>query len=228
MNKPRVDFNIIRRAYAKRGVDNVRLTQSSLLLIQAINPNSTTINFDVLDSQVQSLLPQEIRLNINDEFIINEVGVYLYGNIGSGDPVSEQPFMLPYAPFEASANFLSVAPLYDGQLEIGVNNIIYVEKWDLRKHCLVPRTQFDSFDAGLTIAASQPSINYQNDSMFGTDPMVTLSGAKKNNIQISLPKALKAATGTWVTGGDTTVTITIDKVALFLRGLNAQNAAKFQ
>lgn len=226
--KPRVDFNIIRQAYAKRKVDNVRLTQSSLLLIQEINPNSTTINFDVLDSQVQNLLPQEIRLNINDEFIINEVGVYLYGNIGSGDPTSQQPIMLPYAPYEVDANFLSVAPLYDGQMEIGVNNIIYVEKWDLRKHCLVPRTQFDSFDTGTTLQASQPSINYQNDGMFGTDPMVTLSGAKKNNIQISLPQALKAATGTWIAGGDTDVTITLDKVALFLRGLNAQNAAKFQ
>ncbi len=228
MNKPRIDFNIIKKAYKERGVNNVRLTQSSLLLIQEINPNSTSINFDVLDSQVQNLLPQEIRLNINDEFIVSEVGVYLYGNIGSGDPVSEQPIMLPYAPYETDANFLSVAPLYDGQMKIGVNNIIYVEKWDLRKHCLVPRTQYDSFDAGLTVAASQPSINYQNDGMFGTDPMVTLSGAKKNEISISLPQALKVATGTWITGGDTTVTITIDKVALFLRGLNAQNAAKFQ
>ena len=85
MNKPRIDFNIIKRAYKARGVENVRLTQSSLLLIQTINPNSTTINFDVLDSQVANLLPQEIRLNINDEFIVNEVGVYLYGNIGEGD-----------------------------------------------------------------------------------------------------------------------------------------------
>lgn len=231
MNTKRVNFEIIRNQYRKRGVDNVRLTQSSLLLIQAIDPNKTVYNFDVLESQTANILPQEIRLNINDEFITTDIGVYLYGNIGFGDPVSKTPIMLSYSPFETGADFLSVAPLYDGQLKIGVNNIIYVEKWDLKKHNLVPRTQFDSFDAGLTIQASQPNMNYQDNGMFACDPMVTLSGAKKNEISISIAQALKAATGSWISqnsGAPQTVTITLDKIALFLRGLNAQNASKFQ
>lgn len=231
MNNKRINFEIIRNQYRKRNVNNVRLTQSSLLLIQPIDPNKTVYNFDVLESQVANLLPQEIRLNINDEFITTDIGVYLYGNIGSGDPVSKQPIMLSYAPFEADASFLPVAPLYDGQLKIGVNNIIYVEKWDLKKHNFVPRTQFDSFDTAVTLMASQPSLSYERDGMFETDPMVTLSGAKKNEITISLAQALKAASGTWVsnTGGvATNVTITLDKIAIFLRGLNAQNASKFQ
>lgn len=231
MNQKRVNFEIIRSQYRRRGVDNVRLTQSSLLLIQSIDPNKTVYSFDVLESQVANLLPQEIRLNINDEFITTNIGVYLYGNIGFGDPVSKQPIMLSYSPFETAADFLSVAPLYDGQLKIGVNNIIYVEKWDLKKHNFVPRTQFDSYDTGTTLMASQPSMDYEHNGMFAADPMVTLSGAKKNEITISLAQALKSATGTWqtVSGGVAKpVTVTIDKIAIFLRGLNAQNASKFQ
>ena len=228
----RINYGVIASKYRTLGKGNVRLTQSSLFLRKAIDPTKTVYNFDVLENQTQTLQADEIRLNINDEFITTQMGLYLTGNVTKEDGT------LVYGGVRLFTNVLeqqdivqasNVLPLYDGDLKIAVNNIVYLEKWDTRKHYVSTRTQIGSESSVTTIHnASWDSNTFAKDGMYAVEPMLTLSGAKKNDITLRLPTAISNGTFTYVDSRGTTVNIVINGIALLLRGLNAQNAASFQ
>jgi hypothetical protein len=58
--------------------------------------------------------------------------------------------------------------------------------------------------------------------------MITLSGAKKNDLNLQIPSAITAGTFAWTDYQGIPQTINIDRVGLVLRGFNAQNGATFQ
>jgi len=229
----RINFSLIKSKYDKIGKSNVRLTQSSLFITKDIDPTKSNYDFDVLENQTQTLQPDEIRLNINDEFIVTHLGVYLYGTWTIGEtrlPFTTGNQLLTYAPLELDSTSISVKNLYSGQLKIAVNNIVYLEKWDTRKHEKVTRTQFVSeVDSVNGVAsATMPSNCFEDDAMIAFEPMLTLSGAKKNDISIRLPQSISPASVTFKDQQGNNVVCNITKIALRMYGLNAQNGAKFQ
>jgi len=231
MAKSRVNFSLIKSNYNKIGKGNVRLTQSSLFITKDIDPTKSNYDFDVLENQTQTLQPDEIRLNINDEFIVTDLGVYLYGTWTASTPenvkIGQGTQLLTYAPVELDGNAIVSKNLYAGQLKIAVNNIVYLEKWDTRKHELVTRTQFATMLAGTNVA-TMPSNDFSTDGMMAFSPLLTLSGAKKNDISIRLPQSIAGSTITWKDQKGNTISMQISKIALRMYGLNAQNGAKFQ
>ena len=97
----------------------------------------------------------------------------------------------------------------------------------MKKHNCVTRTQWGQDLA--TENAFQPSNDFEQDGALVMQPMLTLSGAKKNDVVITLNAAVApTAAGAWLTQDGTTLTITATKLALYFRGMLAQNAAKFQ
>jgi len=123
----------------------------------------------------------------------------------------------------------NILPFYDGNLKIAVNNIVYMEKWDTRKHYNATRTQVGSSSAATTIVnATFDSNSFAKDGMFAVEPMLTLSGAKKNDITLTLPSAISNGVFSYTDNRGDKLVITINGIALLLRGLNAQNAASFQ
>jgi len=223
----RVNFNQIFAKYARLGKSNVRLTQSSIYLTKPINPNVTTYSFDVLETQTATLQNDELRVNINDEFYLTTLGLYLVAEVGTtevGAPKTE--VLLTYAPVENSSTLVTVEDFYRGSLQLSVNNVVYLDKWDTAKHKIVPRTQFANH---LTSnSASIPSLEYSKNAMFPIEPILQISGAKKNTIQVVLPNAISSANFDLITDDATTLRYTITKVALLGRGLNAQNGSVFQ
>lgn len=230
----RAPYSLIKRRYNKIGKKNVRLTQSSLVLMQAIVATTTTYTFPVLTTETNPTpFPEEVRLNQNDEFISYEIGYYLSGDmtIFEGVPpvvVSTGKFISTYAPVELSSTFLRIKNYASGTLKILVNNISRLEKWDLRRHEKVQRTQFQNSTVGQPFA-TLPSISFEDDGMFGMQPMLTLSGGKKNELTITLNRALQVgATGLWSGPDGVAMTVTLNQLMLMFRGLLAQNATKFQ
>jgi hypothetical protein len=229
----RINYGVIATKYRALGKGNVRLTQSSLFLRKPIDATKTVYNFDVLENQTQSLQADEIRLNINDEFITTQMGLYLTGTIATRDGVVTQlgglrlfTNVLEQQNIVQASNLI---PFYDGDLKIAVNNIVYMEKWDTRKHYVSTRTQLGSSSAVTTINnASWDSNTFAKDGMYSVEPMITLSGAKKNDITLRLPSAISNGAFDYVDSKGNLFTITINGIALLLRGLNAQNAASFQ
>lgn len=227
----RSSFSMIRRKYKKIGKKNVRLTQSSLILMQTIASNTKQYTFPVLQNDTTTpVLPNEIRLNQNDEFVAYNVGYYLSGAfISTGiAPKDVAKLWLTYAPMELSSEFQNLADSWDGTLQILVNKISRLENWDLKKHNFFPRTQFQSSSVGIP-AATLPSINFGADGCATMQPMLTLSGAKKNDVIITLKNSIsQGATGTFTSANAVALTVTFREIALFFRGMLAQNASKFQ
>jgi len=227
----RINFSLIKAKYDKIGKSNVRLTQSSLFITKDIDPTKSNYDFDVLENQTQTLQPDEIRLNINDEFIVTHLGVYLYGTWtaanSAGDKIGSGNQLLTATPLNLDGATIVSKNLYSGQLKIAVNNIVYLEKWDTRKHEVVSRTQFAS-QLAATNVATMANNNFEDDAMIAFEPMLTLSGAKKNDISIRLPQSIAPSAASWKDQKGNTITVNITKIALRMYGLNAQNGAKFQ
>jgi len=221
----RVNYNVIAQKYRNVGKGNVRLTQSSLFLTKPISPTVTTYTFDVLETQTATLQNDEIRLNLNDEFIITQIGMYLVGSIGG---VGRMLFTTP--PYELDvtrANDLTA--FYNGAFKIAINNIVYMEKWDCAKHEKTGITQFQNYNAiNPYVSPALPEKTLSKDGMYGVEPMITLSGAKKNDLVLQLPSAITSGNFSFTDYANVTSTISINRVGLLLRGFNAQNGATFQ
>jgi hypothetical protein len=226
----RVNFKTILNKYSNVGKGNVRLTQSTLILSKPISANTTVYNFDVLESQTQTLQGDEIRLNLNDEFIIAELGFYLQASILDAMGVDTgAKMLLTYAPFEQnSVEASKINNFWNGAFQIAVNNIVYLDKYDVRKSNYVSRTQFANFIALSGTPSTIPSVEFSQNGMNSTEPMLTLSGAKKNNLTLTLPTAISLSGIRVLDNQGVQYTVSVDRVVCIARGLNAQNGASFQ
>ncbi len=225
----RADFSNIKKKYGARGKKNVRLTESSLVLIQPIEANKTNYIFPVLDNQ-GTPDPEEKRLNINDEFIITKCGVYLLATVfDETAPVpNSAQYWLSCVPLEMGAVNIVLQPLYNGgTMSIDVNTINYISDWDIKKHEYRGVTQFQNSSVGQPFA-TLPSVKFDESGMVGMTPMVTLSGAKKNDIVITVAKSLSLPPSFALQTVNGVLTFNINKIAIVYRGFLAQNASNFQ
>jgi hypothetical protein len=225
----RLNYSILNSKYTKIAKGNVRLTQSSLFLTKPINNTVTTYNFDVLETQTQTLQNDEIRLNLNDEFNITSIGLYLVGKFvkEDGTTLGENTKLFTYAPYNLSTpNAVRVQNFYAGTFKIAINNIVYMEKWDTARHEHVTRTQNGDFLTPNSATISSQSLS--KDAMFDLANIITLSGAKKNDLTITLPSAIANGSFSFTDNSGAVNQIVIDRVGCRLFGFLAQNAASFQ
>jgi len=231
----RSNYTAIAAKYANIGKGKVRLTQSSLLLIQNINTTKSNYIFPVLEQDTVTGTPkvEEIRLNQNDEFVMTGMGLYLVARVSAarngGEAVPYKGIALFTYPHLNQVGAAGAAdPFYNGALKIAVNNVVYVEKWDTMKHKLQPITQIVNSAEATGVAGAVDSNDFAKDAMYPVQPMVTLSGAKKNEITMNMPDAGAGYTFSVLAANGDTVTYTISEIALFIRGYLAQNASAFQ
>lgn len=230
----RNNYRVIAEKYAKLGKGAVRLTQSSLFLLQDINPTKSNYLFPVLEQDTATGTPKkdEIRLNQNDEFVATGMGIFLVARryVKDGDVYTLLPGLelFTYPQTEQTIQAATCAPFYGGALKIAVNNIVYLEKWDTKKHQIAPITQIVNSAEGTGVAGAVDSNNFSTDAMYPVQPMVTLSGAKKNEITLNLPESGTGYAFNVTTAANETITYRVSEIGLFLRGYLAQNAAKFQ
>jgi len=231
----RYNFEAIKKRYDLLSKGAVRLTQGDLFLTKAIDPTKSVYTFDVLTNENATLQADEIRLNQNDEFIISEIGIFIYATFTDAGSVVA-PQLLSYAPVELDKAALKSKKLYAGVLTIGVNNIIYTEGWNIRKHEKITRTQFASMptpSAGPPVISNSypttmPNNDFSEDGFVPLAPLLTLSGAKKNQVTITLPVAMDVFSTSFKAQNQDVITVASTRVAIWFKGLKAQNAATFQ
>ena len=220
----RVNFNVIKNELAQKGKAGARLAPSTLILAQNINTARTKYKFDVLENE-GTPAAEEIRLNINDDFICTEIGIYLRGQETTvGARVMNAYY--PFAHFGQVAGAEEALPLWDGTLDVSVNNTTYIQGWDVRKHWVSPINLANLTAANTVEMTGQSSLAMEHDGMVALEPMITLSGAKKNTIDLNLPGSISGYTVTMV--GGTPVAIVVNGITVIMRGMLAQNTASFQ
>ncbi|CAK0746798.1 hypothetical protein CCP1ISM_250007 [Azospirillaceae bacterium] len=227
----RNEYKLFKKELADNGKENARVTMSSLVLSVPINNASNSYQFPVLESDAPGVpqIPDEIRLNQNDLFSMYEVGIFLRAElIKLGPPDTTVSYFLSSSPIELDRENIAFERLYEGKLQWNVNNVTWLDNWDVRKHQYKGVTQWQNFSAGLPFTTF-PANNYEDSGMIPFIPKLNISGAKKNFPVIVLPEAinpLPPASGIITPTGN--LTLNISHIVVVLRGLLAQNCADFQ
>lgn len=183
-----------------------KLTQSFIRLEQLLVVGTTNYTFPILINQANpTIFNTEQRLNLQDTFVPAELGVYLALPASSTDAAFR---LLTYPNPFILTNDAPAQALYNGQLQIMVNNNNLVPSWDLWRHYYAPVTQQTA-----ALAATSPIDQFRGaeDSMYPMEPNVAMIGSKNIRITIQLPVGLTAVDAN-------------SRVVVFMRGILAQNS----
>jgi hypothetical protein len=189
-------------------VDAFKLTQSDLQLEQPIQANVNEYNFPVMvniQSQANVIYNTEIRLNQQDTFLPQYVGLFLIPASSATD-CTWRP--LTWSNPAVLTNATQMQCLYNGRLNIAVNNTNYITNWQTSRHLVVPRTQQTA-----ALGAGSPADEYDggDTTLVPFQPQVIISGTSNMQITIKLPVAPTAVDAN-------------SRIAIKLRGIIAYNS----
>lgn len=195
--------SLLAAAFPGQNPSNFKCTQSYLRLELALSTAITNYQFQILNQTTGAQFNTEQRLNLQDSFVISSLGVFLALPTGATDTTFEldtYPSPVKYA------QDVPMTTLYNGQLQIKINNDVVVPAWDIQQHFYRPQTQ-------LTAAANSPldQKRLAEDSMIAVEPNIIAIGSKNTQISIVLPTAMTAVDAN-------------SRVVLLMRGVLAQNS----
>ena len=190
------------------------LTASTLRLEQFLNASTSQYQFGVLAGETTAgtttVQPNEIRLLQNDNFHIHKIGIYLGITAASGDAA----FRLQTNPNEimlgSAAIALNYNNLYNGTLNVSVNQVDILTNWRLGQHLFVGQTQ----RLAATVNNNFDQVDFSKDGLITCEPGIMLSGAYTNKININLNQAITSA-----------LAENNSRAVIIFEGLRAQNAA---
>lgn len=210
------------QALAKRGLNTRRVSQSSLILAQPILAGNTTYTFPVLQNQAP-VLPNEIRLSLQDLFEVTTLAVGFSGILTIGGIAFRRNFFAPMANFNPA--FAPMYALYGGNLKCVINEVTYLLNWDLGRHIADDTTQTAEFSAG--IPATLTEVKGNSSAFFPVNPGIVLNGQGKNEFTVQMPNNQLAPVApiAYAPSTGAPYTIAIDQIVMILRGNLAQNAS---
>lgn len=185
-------FSVISKAYAKKGRKPVT-TPSTLRLIQNVVANRTTYTFPVLEGDSSVTLAEQILLNRADAFTATSVGVFIGGLTDAGAATSAGSYQLFGFQSEAltTAGVTNANALFtNGYLNISVNNVAYLQNFDLFRCYNAPIVQTGNIFATGGDTTGQNSINGGVSGFTALVPSLQLSGTAKIDVSIQLPTSL--------------------------------------
>jgi len=200
--------NAIKRAGLNPG--RAVLSQSYLRLETPISATATSYKFDVLTTEntQPATYPTQLKLALQDAFVISQLFIGIYApNDGSSTgsnlttPLSYPSIGRPNnnAGNIAPADAILLTGIYNGYMQLNVNQRTILTGWDLFRHLRVQQTQTSGITAaaaGTALSLTAPqhytsdSIDGSTDGFYPVEPNIVLDGSKKNDLTISLPYAL--------------------------------------
>lgn len=190
-------YKTIKGAYAKVGRNPVT-TASVLRLMLPVTANKTSYTFPVLQGDAVTAYPEAVYLNRADAFTATQVGVFLGGVTDAGTAAStNNAYQLFGFQSETAtgAGVTNANSLFQhGYLNIAVNNVQYLQNFDLLRCMTAPIIQTGNIFAtgGETTAAN--SLRYGSDGFAALTPTIQMSGTAKLDVTINLPTALAFTT----------------------------------
>jgi hypothetical protein len=211
------------------------IAASSLFFTADIDSQKQTYQFSILENDAKlPQKPDEIRLNQNDVFVFNQIAVGYVADIqlvGRGIPPEfGRSIFLQKVPYSTDTQTARAYKLFAGQLKVTINNYIYFEKYDLRDF---DNSQAeDQFNQLNGILSSNDVLQFKAHSrpvFQPVQPMIAMSGAKKNEFEIQLPSAIDPWGFSVMTNPILPYwSFSVNRIGILLRGFLIQNAAKFQ
>jgi hypothetical protein len=227
----RKDFEVLKEKYKGKNI-----AQSSLFFTADIDSQKQSYLFSVLENDAkQPQKPDEIRLNQNDVFVFNRLAVGFVADlqiVGRGVPQEYgRSIFLQKVPYAVDTQTIRAYKLWAGQLKVTINNYIYFEKYDLRDFDnSSEQDQFNQLNNILTNPTDTLQFKaHARPILTPVQPMIAMSGAKKNDFEITLPTALDPFGFSVFTNGITPyLQFNVNRIGILLRGFLIQNAAVYQ
>lgn len=188
----RVAYNTIRKAYQNVGRKPVT-TASTLRLMQSVAANKTTYTFPIINGESGTTFGEQILLNRADSFTAIQVGVFIGGlsNAGAADTTDAyQLFGFQSEALTAGGVTNANSLFQHGRLDISVNNVNYLQNFDLLRCYSSPIVQTGNIFATGGDTTAMNSINGSQDGFAALVPSLQFSGTAKVDITITLPTAL--------------------------------------
>jgi len=165
-------------------VDQAVLTQSYLRSEVALSTSVANYHIPVLvnDTQNGAVRVNEKRLNLQDIFVTSEISVLI--GVGTGTSTKAILYTYPNSTIFTTTTAADLWSLYNGYLNLTVNNSQVLPAWDVYRHYFVPQTQ-----GGVGITAQTVFPIDQNDAsdnaFYPVEPGIVMNGAANINFQLT-------------------------------------------
>jgi len=170
-------------------VDHAKLTQSYLRSEVALSTSIANYHIPVLvnDTQNGASRVNEKRLNLQDIFVTTEISVLI--GIGSGTNTAAKLYSYPNASVFTSATDDNLWSIYNGYLNLTINNEQVLPAWDVLRHYFVPQTQQNTnFNSATATSPAQYTIDQfaaSSDAFYPVEPGIVMNGAANINFQLT-------------------------------------------
>jgi hypothetical protein len=200
-------FTIIKKAYAALGRKPVT-TPSTLRLIVPLTANRTSFTFPILEGDSNLQHPNQILLNRADAFTATQMGIFVGGlrvvygmggsktleNIPLGSNLGNEILVQDASVLNQSTFSASIFPnalFYNGKLDIAVNNVKYLQNFDLlstqKSTSLAP---VNTSGSGVTWSENTNGQYGEKDGFIDLVPTLQFSGTSKIDITLNTPSEL--------------------------------------
>ena len=165
-------------------VDQAVLTQSYLRSEVALSTSIANYHLPVLvnDTQNGAVRVNEKRLNLQDIFVASEIAVVI--GVGAATSTKAPLYTYPNGVIFTSATDDDLLSIYNGSLNLTINNQQVLPAWDVYRHYFVPQTQ-----GGVGITAQTIFPVDQNDGgdngFYPVEPGIVFNGAANINFQLT-------------------------------------------
>jgi len=194
------------------------LTQSFLRFEVGLIAGTTTYKFDTLVNENNQPVNfnTQTKLNLQDAFIASEIGMFLAVPSSTTD-TAFRLLTYPNITVLTAANAANYYAVYNGTMNLTVNQKTVVTNWDISRHLIQPISGQNVITGSYasTVAPAilngHDSFDASKDGFYPVEPNLILSGSKKNELMVSLPGA-----------GISAVTAN-SRLIIIMRGILAQN-----
>lgn len=170
-------------------VDEFLLTQTDIRLEQPLSTTNAQYTFPVMvniQNGGQAQFNTETRLNNQDTFLPQYIGFFLANPSSTTDTTFRLSTWANPAVFTTAGAAAQMQGIYNGNLNIAINNRNYITKWGLWKHQVINQTQQTApFGAGSPV----DQLNGADDAYYPLQPYVLVSGSSNMQITVQLPAA---------------------------------------
>jgi len=159
-------------------VEHAKLTQSYLRSEVALSTSIANYHIPVLVNDNQNASGPRVnekRLNLQDIFVTTEIAVLI--GIGTSTDTKAKLYTYPNATAFAAATDDDLWSIYNGFLNLTINNEQILPAWDVLRHYFVPQTQQSASTTDQWAASS--------DAFYPVEPGIVMNGAANINFQLT-------------------------------------------
>ena len=158
-------------------VEHAKLTQSYLRSEVALSTSIANYHIPVLvnDTQNGASRVNEKRLNLQDIFITTEIAVVI--GVGTGTNTAAKSYTYPNSTVFTAATDDNLWSIYNGYLNLTINNEQVLPAWDVLRHYFVPQTQQS--------ASTTDQWDASQDAFYPVEPGIVMNGAANINFQLT-------------------------------------------